>query len=154
MEVLMSGHFEFDFMRGDFQALPARDREALLRGIIRQAHADRATALRAALRNSVVWLWNAATWLAGTLARLGAAYVDQRRYRRQIDELHALSDYELKDIGIRRSEIYWVVHHGRELPDLRAPARPRLAAQADPVTAPASRAVKPKRPVTPTRSAA
>jgi uncharacterized protein YjiS (DUF1127 family) len=154
MEVLMSGHFEFDFMHDNFQSLPAREQDVVIRRIIRQAQADRAKAMRAALRKPVVWLWNAATWLAGALVRLGAAYVDRRRYRRQIDELHALSDYELKDIGLRRSEIYWVVHHGRELPDLRTPAKPRLAAQADPVAAPAVRPVKPKRPVTPTKSAA
>ena len=150
----MSGHFEFDFTHGNFHSLAAGEQDALVRHVIRQAQADRARAVRAALRKPIVWLWNAATWLAKALVRLGAAYVDQRRYGRQIAELQALSDYELKDIGIRRSEIYWVVHHGRELPDLRAPAKPRLTVHADPVTAPAPRLVRPKRPVTQTRSAA
>jgi len=150
----MSGHFEFDFTHGNFHSLPAREQDALIQHVIREAKADRARAMRAVLRKPVVWLWNAATWLAKALVRLGAAYVDQRRYGRQIAELQALSDYELKDMGIRRSEIYWVVHHGRELPELRAPAKPRLAVHADPVTAPAHRPVRPKRPVTQTRSAA
>ena len=150
----MSGHFEFDFMHGNFQSLPAREQDALVRHVIRQAHADRAKAMRAVLRKPVVWLWNAATWLAKAFVRLGAAYVDQRRYGRQIAELQAFSDHELKDIGVRRSEIYWVVHHGRELPDLRVPAKPRLTVHADPVTVSAPRPVKPKRPVTLTKSAA
>ena len=80
--------------------------------------------------------------------------MDQRRYGRQIAELQALSDHELKDIGVRRSEIYWVVHHGRELPVVRTPEKARRAVHADPVTVPAARLVKPKRPVTETRSAA
>jgi uncharacterized protein YjiS (DUF1127 family) len=154
MEVIMSGHFEFDFMHGNFQSLPAREQDALIQHVIRQAHADRAKAMRAALRKPAVWLWNTATWLAKALVRLGAAYVDQRRYGRQVAELQALSDYALKDMGIRRSEIHWVVRHGRELPDLRAPAKPRLAVRADPVAGPAPRVVKPKLPVTATKSAA
>jgi uncharacterized protein YjiS (DUF1127 family) len=31
---------------------------------------------------------------------------EQVRYRRTIEELRSLSDYELRDIGISRSEIY------------------------------------------------
>ena len=31
---------------------------------------------------------------------------EQVRYRRTIEELRTLSDYELRDIGISRSEIY------------------------------------------------
>ena len=33
---------------------------------------------------------------------------EQVRYRRTIDELRSLSDYELRDIGISRNEIYEV----------------------------------------------
>ena len=33
---------------------------------------------------------------------------EQVRYRRTIEELRSLSDYELNDIGISRSEIYEV----------------------------------------------
>ena len=33
---------------------------------------------------------------------------EQVRYRRTIEELRSLSDYELRDIGISRSEIYEV----------------------------------------------
>ena len=49
------------------------------------------------------------------------AYCDRRRRRMAIAELQALSDRELNDIGVRRSEIYWVVHHGPE--DRRARAK-------------------------------
>jgi uncharacterized protein YjiS (DUF1127 family) len=40
------------------------------------------------------------------------AYCDWHRRRQAIAELEAFSDRELNDIGMRRSEIDWAVHHG------------------------------------------
>jgi uncharacterized protein YjiS (DUF1127 family) len=153
MELTMSGNTKFDFTNLDYQSLSPQQREALVRGIIRQAQADRARAMRAALRKPAAWLWNVATMVAKALVRVGAAYVDQRRYGRQIAELQGLSDHELKDIGVRRSEIYWVVHHGRELPVARTLERPRRPIPADPASVSAPKLVKP-RPVKETRPAA
>jgi uncharacterized protein YjiS (DUF1127 family) len=123
----MSGNRNFDFARFDYWSLSPQQRDALVQRIIREAHAEQARAVRAALRTLVVWLWKL-TIAAGTVvARLGRAYADQRRYGQQMAELNGLSDHELKDIGLRRSEIYWVVRHGREFPAARAPdQRPRI----------------------------
>jgi uncharacterized protein YjiS (DUF1127 family) len=40
---------------------------------------------------------------------------EQVRYRRTIAELRALSDYELRDIGISRGEIYEIAAESRFL---------------------------------------
>ena len=51
------------------------------------------------------------------------AYYDRHRRRQAIAELEAFSDRELNDIGVRRSEIDWAVHHGiwrRPLPKATA----------------------------------
>ena len=51
------------------------------------------------------------------------AYCDRHRRRQAIAELEAFSDRELNDIGVRRSEIDWAVHHGiwrRPLPKATA----------------------------------
>jgi uncharacterized protein YjiS (DUF1127 family) len=154
MELKMSGNMDFHFTYPDCETLSPAQREALVRGIIRRAQADRARAMRAALRKPAAWLWNAVVGAATALARLGAAYARERRYGRQVAELQGLSDHELKDIGIRRSEIYWVVHHGRELPAIRTPDKACRPIHADPVAVSAAKLVKPKRPVKETHSAA
>jgi uncharacterized protein YjiS (DUF1127 family) len=89
--------------------------------------------MRTALRRLVAWLGKLTVATGAAVARLGRAYADRRRYGRQMAELNALSDYELKDIGLRRSEIYWVVHHGREIPDARAPEQRHRIIRRDPV---------------------
>jgi uncharacterized protein YjiS (DUF1127 family) len=127
MEPEMSGNKKFDFTNVDYSSLTPPQREALVQLIIREAHAERARAVRAAFRASVLWLWRLTVAAGRAVARLGRAYADRRRYGRQMAELNALTDYELKDIGLRRSEIYWVVHHGREAAAARAPEqRPRI----------------------------
>ena len=85
--------------------------------------------------NSKLSLCISAVIPAAALARLNAAlrnvwrvYAEQRRRRKAMADLQALSDDALKDIGVRRSEIYWVIHHGRY--------EPRITVQ--PVALPAS----------------
>jgi uncharacterized protein YjiS (DUF1127 family) len=51
--------------------------------------------------------------VVAALGRWRRAHADRRERRRAMAELAALSDHALKDIGLRRSEIYSVVNHGR-----------------------------------------
>jgi len=117
----MFGNNRFDFTHLDFWSLSPLQRDALVQRMIREARAEQARAVRTALRSVVVRLRTLVVRAGSAVARLGRAYADQRRYGRQMAELNALSDHELKDIGMRRSEIYWVVRHGRETPAARAP---------------------------------
>jgi uncharacterized protein YjiS (DUF1127 family) len=141
----MSGNERFDFTNVDYWSLSPLQREALVQRIIREAHAEQAKALRAALRTLVAWLRKLTVAAGAAVARLGRAYADRRRYGRQMAELQALSDYELKDIGLRRSEIYWVVRHGREMPAERAPDQRHRIIRPDPMTATTARPRDPKR---------
>ena len=45
-----------------------------------------------------------------SLKRLFGLTPEQKLARRTIKELSALSDFELNDLGISRSEIYWVAN--------------------------------------------
>src|SRR5262245_41583192 len=44
------------------------------------------------------------------------AYALRRARNAAVREVHALDDRTLRDIGVSRSEIEWVVTHGREAP--------------------------------------
>jgi uncharacterized protein YjiS (DUF1127 family) len=61
--------------------------------------------------------------VVAALVRWWRAQADRRQRRRAMAQLGALSDLALKDIGVRRSEIYWVVTHGRHDPPARALGR-------------------------------
>jgi uncharacterized protein YjiS (DUF1127 family) len=154
MEPEMPGNSEFDVTLVDYQSLSPRQREVLVQRIIRQAHAEQARAIRAALRTMVMWLRSLVIMTGTALVRWWRAYADGRRYRKQMAELQELSDRDLKDIGVRRSEIYWVVHHGREIPDVGvAEKRPRII-RADPMAATSAKAPGAKRRVRETPAAA
>jgi len=68
--------------------------------------------VRSAARKQV--LADSWRWLASAYARVTRAMAKRRRQRRAIAELERLDDRLLKDIGISRSEIPYVVGHGRE----------------------------------------
>jgi uncharacterized protein YjiS (DUF1127 family) len=53
------------------------------------------------------------------LVRWRRARVHPRQHLRAMAQLSAFSDHELKDIGVYRSEIRWVVNHGRHAPPAR-----------------------------------
>lgn len=67
-------------------------------------------------RNAIRHL--AMRWIAA-FVRWRLAHAERRRHRQAMAQLGALSDRELKDLGVRRSEIYWVVKHGRYAPPTR-----------------------------------
>ena len=52
--------------------------------------------------------------LLAALVRWRRARAEQRQCRRAMAQLWALSDFELKDIGVHRSAIDWAVNHGRD----------------------------------------
>jgi uncharacterized protein YjiS (DUF1127 family) len=93
-----------------------------LRGRIEsQARAARTRALRDLLRNGIAWLRAAgngareaahlaAGFLAGVPRRWWGAYAARRERRAAVRELAALDDRTLKDIGLSRSEIEYVVY--------------------------------------------
>jgi uncharacterized protein YjiS (DUF1127 family) len=53
------------------------------------------------------------------------AYTIRRARIAAIRELHTLDDHMLKDIGLSRSEIDWVLVHGRDAPRLHWTSQPR-----------------------------
>ena len=67
--------------------------------------------------------------IAGT-GKWWRVYTIRRARIAAVRELHTLDDHMLKDIGLSRSEIDWVVVHGRDVPrlhlDLTAAKRPHF----------------------------
>ena len=57
--------------------------------------------------------------VVAALVRWRRAHAERSQRRRAMAQLAAFTDLELKDIGVRRSEIYWVVNHGRYAPPTR-----------------------------------
>jgi uncharacterized protein YjiS (DUF1127 family) len=110
---------------GNAQVARARLVGVMFRKLLRRMR--KATMLgRRSTRNPMIGL-------VAALSRWWQAYATWERRRRAMARLHALSDRELKDIGVRRSEIYWVAHHGRYEPPTRARGRKLPAIPADPV---------------------
>jgi uncharacterized protein YjiS (DUF1127 family) len=150
MEAEMPGHDRLDFEQIDYRTLTQAQWNDLRWDIIRRAERARAQALRAVfgqvwalLRRMALALHDGAATAA---TRWWRAHAERRRRRRDMAELLGFSDRELKDIGVRRSEVYWVVHHGRDLP------RPQAASP--PSCRPHSRAAKPVTTPRPRRAAA
>jgi uncharacterized protein YjiS (DUF1127 family) len=64
--------------------------------------------------------------VVAALVRCWQAHADRRDRLRAIAQLEALSERELKDIGVHRSGIYWMINH---VPP--ASISPGLAAESD-----------------------
>ena len=77
--------------------------------IIRRAEVARARALRGLVGAVLRGLRTAAWAVAATAGKWWRAYALRRERNAAVRELHALDDRTLKDIGINRSEIEWVV---------------------------------------------
>jgi uncharacterized protein YjiS (DUF1127 family) len=77
--------------------------------IIRRAEVARARALRGFVGAVLRGLGTAARAVAATAGKWWRAYALRRERNAAVRELHALDDRTLKDIGINRSEIEWVV---------------------------------------------
>ena len=140
----MPGHDEFDFERLDYRRLSADQWDALRRHVARRAERERALALRALFRSlgsALVRVARALQSAAAAAAAWWRDYLEERRRRQAMAELNGFGDRELKDIGVRRSEIYWAVHHGRVDPSGRVPSPPTAwsDADADAIAAPTQR---------------
>ena len=66
--------------------------------------------------------------VVAALGRWWRACADRRRRLRAMARLETLSDRTLKDIGVGRSEIYWIAKHGRHAPptNMLGEGRPHL----------------------------
>lgn len=107
----------------NYQALTPAERETFKRDVILRAHRERDAVIRATFR----WLWS---WLqagAAVFHCLWTAYRKRRERRIAMDELFALDDYSLKDMGISRSEIIAVVNaeYLPRLPPVMTPKKGR-----------------------------
>ena len=88
--------------------------------IIRRAEAARARALRGLVEAVLRGLRTAARAVFAAAGNWWRAYVRRRERNAAVRELHALDDRTLKDIGVNRSEIEWVVD-GEDATRLRDP---------------------------------
>ena len=59
--------------------------------------------------------------VVAALVRWRRVHAKRRQRLRAMVELGSLSDLELEDIGVYRSEIHWVVNHGRYVNEGVAP---------------------------------
>ena len=53
--------------------------------------------------------------LTAALVRWRRRHAERRQRLRAMAMLDTLTDRELKDIGVSRSEIHWLVNHGRQI---------------------------------------
>jgi uncharacterized protein YjiS (DUF1127 family) len=92
-----------------FNELTYEQWERRKRQIIRRAEVARAQALRGLVGAVLRGLRTAAWAVAATAGKWWRAYALRRERNAAVRELRALDDRALKDIGINRSEIEWVV---------------------------------------------
>jgi uncharacterized protein YjiS (DUF1127 family) len=100
-------HDENDFY---YNGLASGEWDKARARIIRRAEAARAQALRD-LAGVILRPLRIAAWaVAATAGKWWRAYALRRERRRAVRELRALDDRTLRDIGVNRSEIDWVVY--------------------------------------------
>jgi len=120
----------------DYRSLTPDQRQGPKQDLIRRGQAARAQALHDLVGAVLRALQDAAgggTAIIRALAKAVLAAAGKRwrahTIRRTrivaIRELHTLDDHMLKDIGVSRSEIDWVVVHGRDVPRLHWTSQPR-----------------------------
>jgi uncharacterized protein YjiS (DUF1127 family) len=125
---------EIDLAHLDYLSRPREQQQVLREGLKRRAQLERSHALRSMLRSQLIRLWRAATFAsdaarlvagacAAAVARRVRRLAEQAERRKAMAELAGMSDRELWDIGLRRSEIYWATQHGRPEPAKRVSAR-------------------------------
>jgi uncharacterized protein YjiS (DUF1127 family) len=92
-----------------YNGLTPDEWEKARKRIIRRAQAARAQALRDLAGAVLRLVQTLATAVAAAAGKWWRAYALRRERNAAVRELHALDDRALKDIGINRSEIEWVV---------------------------------------------
>jgi uncharacterized protein YjiS (DUF1127 family) len=112
--------FDFDRYLRDYQTLTAGQRDALVRRVLREAQTDRAEAMRGVFRALGRGAWKAVVWGFARLRPVWAAasrpaaaawqsYDRRRRLRATAAQLYAMDERELKDIGLNRGDIAFVL---------------------------------------------
>jgi uncharacterized protein YjiS (DUF1127 family) len=133
---------DFDRYLRDYHSLTLRQRDLVVRLIIREAREERARAMREKIQGFASWSWAAAARGLATLRPAGVAvrglaaaawrrYDRRRRQRITAAQLYAMDDRELKDIGLRRGDIDFVLSGIKDptrRPRAARPARPPFAA--------------------------
>jgi uncharacterized protein YjiS (DUF1127 family) len=120
MEAEMAPRTEFDFSTLDYQALSPDERRAVVHEVVREARVARAKEIAVVAR--ATWQGVAQTGTLGwrVLRSAGQAaaaatmaawqrHQERRRLRRAAAQLYAMDDRALRDIGLRRGEIEFVV---------------------------------------------
>ena len=125
----MSKLFERNFQPVECRSPSAERQHVLERRMIRQAQAVQARLSRAMIGHLLRALRRAMIRLATSLIVWWRAQAERRQRLRSMAQLQALSDHQLKDMGVNRSEIPWVVRYGRYEPPAGAfgKRRPGLA---------------------------
>jgi uncharacterized protein YjiS (DUF1127 family) len=100
----------FDLQTLDFRALGEREWAELKARLERRARAERNAAMRAMTAAAVTGLRRWIGRLAATVAREWQAYRAEQARRAALKQLNSLDDRDLKDIGLRRCEIYTAVY--------------------------------------------
>jgi uncharacterized protein YjiS (DUF1127 family) len=109
----------------DFVAMSAEQQHDEVHRLIRAAHAARTRLMHATTRRVLAWLRGTASVAGRVISDLAMrliaavvrgcrAYIQRRQLMRAAAELGGMTDRELKDIGVHRSAIDWVVTHGRD----------------------------------------
>jgi uncharacterized protein YjiS (DUF1127 family) len=98
-------HEPFDIASIDIRSLNAAQRNALKRHLVRRAHAARNQTIRRSSAGVVSLLRRALPVIRTAFDRLRAGYRRGRQRREGLAQLRAMSDRELRDIGLSRSQI-------------------------------------------------
>jgi uncharacterized protein YjiS (DUF1127 family) len=97
---------KLDLSGVDFLSMSPDQQHELVRKVIHEAKAMRKRCIRDAALALLRWPWNA-------VCHAAAALGGWRQRVRAAAALHALTDHELRDIGIHRSEIAPAASRGR-----------------------------------------
>jgi uncharacterized protein YjiS (DUF1127 family) len=140
LEAAMPQPIDLDHHLRTYRSLTPSQKDALVRLIIGNAEAARTEAVRRIFRGAAAWSATAVVRGLGILRPVGVAarhvaaaawrsYLRRRDIRRASARLHAMDDRALKDIGLRRSEIDFVLSGAKDPTRLpRPPVRDPLAA--------------------------
>ena len=120
----------------DYRGLRSGQRQRVAQHVIRHPQAARAQASHdlggAGMRTLLAAAAIIRALAKAVIAAAGKwwrAHTIRRARIAAIRELHALDDHTLRDIGVSRSEIEWVVVYGRDAPPWASPARGRGSAK-------------------------
>jgi uncharacterized protein YjiS (DUF1127 family) len=116
METKMHAPTKLNLARIDCRSLSAEHQQTLVPPMTRDAHAAPARLIRTRFRRLRLWLANAKTSARNAASHSLAALIRWQQSQRAMIELAALSERDLKDLGMHRSHILWVANHGRHDP--------------------------------------